>query len=155
MIGHSAKIGEMGFTLIELLVVLTIAALGLTIASAYLSSDGAARDHSLHAARIAGALRIARAHAHAYHLDISFTIDPSKHEWHLEGGPSAQGQVPTSQQLSLEGTQIGRGKDEVRLVFYPDGSASGGRISLSSAAGTTVLTVRWLDAAISTEQVRK
>lgn len=111
-----------GFTLIEMLVVLTIISLVAAIGAATMSR----RPGHIERERIAGRIELAVAAAErsARVQGSSASLDPSK----IDGVEASLAFKPT----------IGRDK---LLTFFPDGSSTGGTISLD---GRPLLDIDWL-----------
>lgn len=152
---NSTRAHDAGFSLLEMLVVLAIIALSMTITVAHVGQE-ARVDQRLQAVRIVDALVAARAHARASGRDVAFAVDAAANRWHTVGMKrEAADTIAAASRLTLEGARGSLpGEPSVAVVFYPDGSASGGRVTLADAQGQTVITVRWLDAAVSMQQVK-
>lgn len=135
---------QTGFTLLEMLIVLAIAgtvlatlvpSFGPAIARAQLSS--ATRD-------IASALRYCRGQAMLKGQDALFELNINKHFYQVSGRPKVYA-LPADIELGLYTTSsetIDEGKGRIR--FFPDGSATGGRVTLIAHKQTRVIDVNWL-----------
>jgi general secretion pathway protein H len=136
-----------GFTLLELIVVMVVLGLllGLVVSNGAMRSPRLAQEAAARA--IAQALRESGARAIAEDRTIRFNLNPATGIWR-EG--AYHGVIPPGTVVrfhGLAGTAAGV------ITFSPDGSASGGRISLSgagvSAGAEQVITVDWLTGRIS------
>jgi general secretion pathway protein H len=139
---------EGGFTLLELIVVL---ALGAVIYAIVLSAPlGRASSADLKAARtLASGLRQAQTTAMATRRDALLTLDVESREFITSGEQQAR-QLPENIELKLyaaqsEVTSERRGS----IRFYPDGSSTGGRITVASGERKYLVDVDWLTGRVS------
>lgn len=139
--------GDAGFTLLEALVALTILALAATALAPTFGAarpaaavDGAARD-------IAAALKDARAAAVRSGIETAVAVDTEHNTVTPFGASSPRALAPGIGMtlVTLRGEQTGAGAG--RLRFYPDGSATGGRITLRQGRHTALVDVDWLTGA--------
>ncbi|MGZ8218211.1 GspH/FimT family protein [Methylomagnum sp.] len=133
-----------GFTLLELLLALGLVALlmalavpnfGPAIARAQLTS--ATRD-------VASALRHVRGQALMRGRDAEFELDIERHRYKVTGRNKAYS-LPGGIGLSLytaESETVDEGTGRIR--FFPDGSATGGRVTLAGGGRKQVVDVNWL-----------
>lgn len=133
-----------GFTLLELLVVLALFALALLVVPPMFSS-GAPQVELKSTARVfASQLRRARSQAIARNAEVTFELDVEGRRYRLVGD-GATGTVPEGLTLSLvtaESERIGSSRGSIR--FYPDGSSTGGRITLGRGERSYLVDVDWL-----------
>lgn|GEM_PF-188469 len=133
-----------GFTLLEMLIVLVIAAILMAtlipnfapaIARAQLYS--ATRD-------IASALRHTRGLAMVTKRDALFELNIEHHSYRVTGRPKAY-PLPPEVELSLYTTATETMDEGTgRIRFFPDGSATGGRVTLTANKQKKVVDVNWL-----------
>lgn len=133
-----------GFTLFEMLLTLAITAglatlaapnLGPALASARLKS--ASRD-------MASALRQARSLAVRQRRDIRLTLDIGQHVYRISGQHKLH-RVPDEIELKIftaDSEILGPERGSVR--FFPDGSSTGGRITMVAAGRQRFVDVNWL-----------
>lgn len=133
-----------GFTLLEMLIVLVISSIvmatlipnfGPAIARAQLYS--ATRD-------VASALRHARGQAMLKGQDALFELNTEQHVYRVTGRSKIY-KLPSEVQLGLYTTStetLDEGTGRIR--FFPDGSATGGRVTLIANKQTRVVDVNWL-----------
>src|SRR5262245_25397578 len=140
----SPRAGEQGFTLLELIVALGIMALGLAVVFPYFNASRAGYQLRAAAYDVATQLRDARAAAQARNLDQAFIIDVGNRRTWIEGGAAPRVlsprlavdvEVPGGEQLAA---------DLVRVRFFADGSASGGKLTARDGARRATITVNWL-----------
>ncbi|HZZ94530.1 MAG TPA: GspH/FimT family pseudopilin [Usitatibacter sp.] len=143
---------QAGFTLLEVLVVLVIAAMayaavlgvpGRGISSAELKSS---------ARTLASGLRTAQSTAMATRRDALLTLDLDTHEFEVPGAMPPR-RLPEHVDLKLftaqsEVTSEKRGS----IRFYPDGSSTGGRITVSSGERKYLVDVDWLTGRVTIEE---
>ena len=142
---------EAGFTLLEIIVVLAIgAAVYVILLSGPLGKVGAA-DLKASARTLASGLRQAQTAAMATRKDAVLTIDVESKEFVTSVDPTPR-KLPGNPELKLytaqsEVTSERRGS----IRFYPDGSSTGGRITVSSGERKYLVDVDWLTGRVSIE----
>ena len=133
-----------GFTLVELLVVLVIAALLISVIPPLFSAaipgvqlKGAARE-------LAAALRYARGRAVARQETSAVTLDVEARQYRVSGrGQSFS--LPKNLELELFAARSEQtGGSAAGIRFYPDGSSTGGRVTLSAGERAYKVDVDWL-----------
>lgn len=120
-----------GFTLIELIIVLVIAATLMAVTPPLVRQALPGVELKSATRHVASALRYARSRAATGGEEAVVTFDLEGRTIQTEGRPRAYA-LPESLKLVLltadsetEGEQLGR------VRFYPDGSSTGGRVTLS------------------------
>src|SRR5258707_4744683 len=140
--------GTLGFTLIEMMVCLAILALVLTLLPPLL---GRTRDSAAlaEAARtLAAALRETRDEAITTGRAESFAIDLATGTF--QAGPGKAQSLPSGIALSLLTTADERlGDRSGAILFFPDGSSSGGGVSLGHDGARHDVLVDWLTGRIT------
>ncbi len=133
-----SRTDEDGFTLLELIIVMVILGLllGLVVSNGAMRSPRLAQEAA--ARTIAQALRESGARAIAEDQTVRFSLNPATGLWR-EG--THHGAVPRGTLVRFRGVATGGAGV---ITFAPDGSASGGRISLTGAGMAQVITVDWL-----------
>ena len=137
-----------GFTLLEMIVVIVIVALAATL----LIARGPARSPRLEvealAQHLAGTLRLARAQAISANHPVSFVYDAGRHAFALDGGTIQN--LPPQIDVAMVAADAGRIGNRIGLIaFAPDGSSSGGRITLGEAGRSAAIGVDWLTGRVS------
>ena len=133
-----------GYTLLELLIVIAILALmtGLTVTHLSGSREGprfeaAVRD-------IAATLRLTRSTALTEGHAVAFWMDVGKKQYGFDGSAvkavTQDGVSLTAYSAREEQLQ----EDEARIVFFPDGSATGGIIVLEARNRHASLNIDWM-----------
>ncbi|WP_043739548.1 GspH/FimT family pseudopilin [Thioalkalivibrio nitratireducens] len=133
-----------GFTMIELMVVLVILSVGLVLvvprfdgALAGLEIKGAARD-------LASGLRYARGRAIASGEPVGLFVDVEQGLYWI-GDDARQRKLPGGIDLRMvTGTTEVVGDSVGAITFFPDGSATGGRLTLAAGQRRYRVDVQWL-----------
>ncbi len=161
------KKNSKGFTLLELLVVIVLLVMAISVTSVSIVSgqDGARMKTS--ARQLVSVLRSARVRAITDGVEAGITLgirdtDPGRQALEKRVTENQNPQyryanraytiIPTSEQvtlpealsLSLKSTRREETVTSDSIMFYPDGSSSGGRLELSASAGTMTINVNWL-----------
>jgi general secretion pathway protein H len=142
-----------GFTLIEILVVLAILGLGLALIVGYKPPWSSTLEVRGAAAEIAAGLREARSQAILRNRAISLEIDLVGHRFQVGSGPVR----PLSFELRVELlTAAGERRDDRTggIRFNPDGSSTGGRISIGDGHRAIAVGVDWLTGRVSLADAR-
>lgn len=147
LLGTVGDVRDAGFTLIEMLVVVAvlgvIGALGIaalrpvspSVRARFLARDAAAE------------MRLARAKAVGSNRAQAFMIDLTRHKYGL--APTPAHDIPTGVSLSLL-TQRGQTAGSVgQIRFDPDGSSSGGRLTIDGGGRILYVGVDWLSGRVS------
>ena len=133
-----------GFTLLELLVVIAIIGLVLAVIPGFLIRDQPALELERAARQVGDGLRQTRSDAMVSNRERVFAID-------VEARTFRPGQGHPLQQLE-PGLEVGlltaRGElmnaQQGRIRFFPDGSSTGGRITLQQGGLGAAVAVDWL-----------
>lgn len=137
------RTGARGFTLAETLIVLLLL-ITLSAVLAPLLTASPARQVKAAASEVATALRETRRAAQASQQRRSFLLDTSSGMY--RAGTDERGRLPIDG-LSLSLTtaeSLVDSDDKGRIAFFPDGSSSGGRITISRDDWTARVDVEWL-----------
>lgn len=144
---------DAGFTLLEMLVVLVI--VGLTISVAWATGRSKEPDLRMLSTQLATELNFARVSAITENRSVAMIVDQSSRS--LRSTSSRSGMhLPDAVRMTfspLEG--IGRVSAGGGLVFFADGSSSGGAFKLSGSSHAVVVRVDWLSGAVTQEEVRR
>lgn len=129
---------DSGFTLIEMIVVLVVLALAGSIVLSRGPLHSPTLDLRAGVRVLASEMRTARARAIAENHDIVFTIDPVRRDYGVRGGRRRA--LPAG--LELESAPA-------PVMFHPDGSASGGAVTIAEAGRHLDIQVDWLTGAVT------
>jgi general secretion pathway protein H len=142
-----------GFTLIELIVTLAILGFALVLITGYRAPWSTAFGLKGTAAELASGLRLARSQAIADNRPVALDLDLAGHRYRVGGGPPHA--LPAKLSIALL-TVAGenRGRTEGNIRFNPDGSSTGGRISLAEGGRRVAVGVDWLTGRVTVADVR-
>lgn len=134
---------QAGFTLIEVLVVLAILGLALAIVAAHGPARSPALEARSAADQVARALRLARSQAVATNHPVAFTLDVAGHRFRV--GDGAWQALPTGLGLAMTAAaEADPDPARGRIVFAPEGGATGGRVRISVGHSALDVSVAWL-----------
>ena len=140
---------ESGFTLLEIMVVLAIGAIVYALILSAPLGKASAADLKAAARTVASGLRQAQSTAMATRKDAVLTIDVESREFVTTLDPNPrklQGNIDLKLYAAQsEVTSERRGS----IRFYPDGSSTGGRITVASGERKYLVDVDWLTGRVS------
>ena len=142
-----------GFTLIELLVVLAVMGLAMALFVGYKAPWSRTLGLEATAAELASGLRLARSQAIADNHAVAFALDVASHRYRIGGDPPRP--LPPKLAIALltiNGEKSGATQGDIR--FNPDGSSTGGRITLADGSRRVAVGVDWLTGRVSVADVR-
>ena len=145
--------GRAGFTLFELLVALAVLGLALILISGYKAPWSSGLALRATAAELASGLRQARSEAIRDNRSVALAVDLERHLYRIGGGLPHR--LPG--QLSIRLLTIGGERADARrgdIRFNPDGSSSGGRISIAEAGREIAIGVDWLTGRVQVADAR-
>jgi general secretion pathway protein H len=135
---------EVGFTLIEIVLVLVIGVAAYLLILAIPMRGASTADLKAAARGLASGLRQAQTIAMATKRDTALTLDLDTREYTVTGDDTVR-QLAKELDLKLftaqsEATSERRGA----IRFYPDGSSTGGRITVASGERKYLVDVDWI-----------
>ena len=135
-----------GVTLLELLVVVTILALMSALVGINFGGDRGNLDSI--ARTLVTDLRYLRSRAMVGNVDTALTVDLSRNVYYSR---AVNIDRPLPESVALELTVDRRDTDgkRGRIVFYPDGSSSGGKMRLTRNGRSLEITTAWLNGYVS------
>lgn len=135
---------EAGFTLFELLIVLAISSLVVTALMTLAFGPRPAIEVRAAQSTLIATLRDARAQAINQNRPVNVSLDVNARQIGIAGSePISLG----SDDLAVEFTtarQLTTGEGTGGLIFFPDGSATGGRVTLYRDGASASLDIDWL-----------
>jgi general secretion pathway protein H len=141
---------QAGFTLLEMIIVIAVLgmALGLVVTRGPMRSQTMEMQATVN--QVTQGLRVARSRAIASNAPVRFTVDIPLHSYSIESGRP----VALPRTVSIAMTAVSNETVESRLAairFYPDGSATGGRIDLAAGQRVAHIGVDWLTGRVSVQ----
>ena len=138
-----------GFTLLEVIVVLVLGAIIYAVVLSGPLGKASAADLKSAARTLASGLRQAQTTAMATRRDAVLTLDVESREFVTTRDPQPR-KLPDNLELKLyaaqsEVTSERRGS----IRFYPDGSSTGGRITVAAGERKYLVDVDWLTGRVS------
>lgn len=141
-----------GFTLLEMMIVLVIAALILAVAPPLLSRALPGTQLKGAARQIAAGLRYTRGHAVISQQEAVFKLDVEARRAEISGRAKPL-KLPQDLDLRLFTAQAELVDEQVGAVrFYPDGSATGGRITVAYDEREYHVDIDWLTGHVAISQ---
>ena len=142
---------EAGFTLVEMLVVLTILALTTTLVAPLVSGGSEGARLQMAASDLASAFRLTRSAAITRNRDISLMIDVNNRTF-SSAVVSQRAFAPDIDAKLTFAAGLGMGTADGGFRFFPDGSSTGGDVTLSLRGTQTTLCVDWLTGVVRRDQ---
>lgn len=145
-------ITQSGFTLLELLVVVVIMGLVYVLVPKMIFSGVSGPDLRAGSRDLASGLRQARSEAVNLRRDTSLVLDLEKRSFTLSGHEKTY-QLPEAVELKLYTAQseiVNEKQGAIR--FFPDGSSTGGRVTVASGERKFLVDVDWLTGKVSIAQ---
>lgn len=134
-----------GYTLIEMLAVLAVVALVMAAIPPLRPDSGLVVEAA--ARRIAAGLRQARGDAIGGNRQTVFEVDVDARTYAAGGPPQVLAPELSLRLVTAEGELRSEGRGAIR--FFPDGSSSGGRITVSRNERRVAVDVHWLSGKVT------
>jgi general secretion pathway protein H len=134
---------EEGFTLVEMLVVLAILALTTTFAVPLLSGGSEGLRLDMASSELAAALRVTRSAAITRNVQMALMIDVDRRKFRSTV-VSERPFAPNIEAKLTFASGIRSAPSDGGFQFFPDGSSTGGDVTLSLRGKQTKLCVDWL-----------
>jgi general secretion pathway protein H len=138
-----------GFTLLELVVVLVVAAGAAALVLPEFSRMTTLLGLRTNAREVAAALRAARSEAMAQHREVALVVNVEERRYGVAGA-KVHRRLRPDVELKLLSAQTEIASAEAGAVrFFPDGSSTGGRVTLAALGQRYVVDVNWLTGRVS------
>ena len=140
----SSTRADRGFTLLELLVVLAVVGFVLVLVAPSLPQALSTVKLKTATREMATAVRAAAARAVVQHREVVFSLDVESGRYGIGAGTRTKAIDPdiSLKLLTAESEKVSETQGKIR--FFPDGSSTGGRVTLASGAGKYEVAVDWL-----------
>ena len=135
-----------GFTLLELLIVVTILALASALVGVNFGGDRANLESI--GRTLVTDLRYVRSRAMVANVDTALTVDLTRNVYYSSAA-NIDRPLPDSVALELTVDRRDTAGQLGRIVFYPDGSSSGGKLRLTRNGRSLEITTAWLNGYVS------
>jgi len=147
---HTAQCCK-GFTLLELVVVLFVVVLGFSVIGLNLSSGSDTTKIKAAARDIVSALRYARGQALMTHRETTVTLDLESNGYTVSGRDKLY-QIPDGIDVTVVTAQTElTGEGSANIRFFPDGSSTGGRVTLERGQTVWKIDINWLTGQVEPE----
>jgi general secretion pathway protein H len=133
-----------GFTLVELLVVLIVIGLIIALAPIALYRTMPSLELRTTTRELAAALRNTRSTAIRDNREMALTLDVEASWYRLDGREGEQEIDPEIELKLLTATIEAENENVGRIRFFPDGTSTGGQITLARGEDTYYILVDWL-----------
>jgi len=133
-----------GFTLLELLVVLALLAMTYALIPPMFSLGGSTAELKAGARQVAAGLRKARSQAIVSRSETTLTLNVESRSFLLSGDDKPR-ILPRQAEIAVytaQGEVVDANNAAIR--FYPDGSSTGGRVTLAMGERKYLIDVDWL-----------
>lgn len=131
-----------GFTLLEVMMVIVLVAAATALAAGLLGVGRSGRELRAAVATVASELRYARTRALMTGQAQVFALDLGQRTWQAA---DHHGRLPSDLQVTFDAVrEEQRAPRELAIRFFPDGSSTGGRVSLRTRGVGWRVDVRWL-----------
>lgn len=133
-----------GFTLLELLVVLALLAMTYALVPPMFSLGGSTAELKAGARQVAAGLRKARSQAIVSRSEATLTLNVESRSFVLSGDDKPR-ILPRQAEIGVytaQGEVLDANNAAIR--FYPDGSSTGGRVTLAMGERKYLIDVDWL-----------
>lgn len=138
-----------GFTLLEMMVVLVIGAIAYALIVGTPFRGASAAELKAAARTLASGLRHAQATALATRRDAVLTLDVEAREFELPGDSRVHRLSDDIELKLFTAQQEVSSERRGAIRFYPDGSSTGGRITVSAGERKYLVDVDWLTGRVS------
>ena len=152
--GERTRHRQRGFTLLEMLAVILLIGVAASAVAISVAHGLASARIDAASGELAAALRATRAQAIVHGAQRSFVLDTRDASYH--GAVGREVQLPHGMRVGITSASMDQGSDgTARIRFFPDGSSTGGRITLQSGRRQWHVNVSWLTGAVSVVDVVK
>lgn len=138
---------QRAFTLLEMLAVIILIGVAAAAVSVSITHGLASARINAAAGELAGALRTTRTQAIVHGQPRYFQVNLSDGTY--RGADQRDVRLPKGLDLQVTSAKKDQSGDIARIAFYPDGSSTGGRITIRSGRREWHVNVSWLTGAIT------
>lgn len=136
---------DKGFTLTELLIVLVIMTLSVFVGMLNISSANKQVNLKAAGRDLKSALKYARGQALIMQQEVTITLDLATNHYHINTRHQKSYSLAKSIEITLRTAQVDIESDQQgQIRFFPDGSSTGGNITLSQGEIKIDIDINWL-----------
>ncbi|MET0935759.1 MAG: GspH/FimT family protein [Luteibacter sp.] len=137
-----------GFTLFEMLAVILLIAIAAAAVSIPVTQGLASARVNAASGELAAALRWTRAQSIVHGESLALEVDTSASTYRAPGKPSVN--LPKDMRVAITSAREDQANATTgRIRFFPDGSSTGGRVTLTRGTREWHVNVAWLTGAVS------
>lgn len=145
---HSPSPASKGFTLIEMLAVILLIGIAAAAVAVSVTQGLASARVSAASGELAAALRATRTQAIVHSDERTFDVDTRANTYRADEGKTVR--LPKGMRIGITSAK----EDQVnastgRIRFFPDGSSTGGHVTLQRDRRQWLVNVSWLTGAVS------
>jgi general secretion pathway protein H len=133
-----------GFTLLEMLVVLLLLAIAYALTPPMFSSGLSTTELKSAARQLAAGLRKTRSHAIVTRREATLSVDVDAHRFQLTGDKKSYPLPARAEVTVFTAKSETNAEQSAAIRFFPDGSSTGGRITLAAGERKFLVDVDWL-----------
>ncbi|TAG78054.1 MAG: type II secretion system protein GspH [Betaproteobacteria bacterium] len=143
-----------GFTMIEMIAVILVIAVVAALSPPLFSSGVSASQHRAAAREVAGMLRLARTEAVAKRMDMGVDFDLEARTVQIPNAANKRiAKIPEGIEINLTTTAAEtKNETQASVRFYPDGGATGGRVTLKVRDRSYLVDIDWLTGRVSIDE---
>lgn len=142
-----------GFTLFEMLAVILLIGIAAAAVSIPVTQGLASARVSAASGELAASLRWTRAQSIVHGESFALEVDTSASTYHAPGKPVVR--LPKGMRVSITSAREDQANATTgRIRFFPDGSSTGGRVTLKRGDREWHVNVAWLTGAVSVMDTR-
>lgn len=147
---HSSR----GFTMLEIIAVILVIATVAALSPPLFSSGVSATQHRAAAREVAQVLRFARTEAVAKRTSVAVDFDLAQRTLQVPATTMKRvAKIPEGIEINLTTTAAEtKSETQASVRFYPDGGATGGRVTLKVRERSYLVDIDWLTGRVSIEE---
>lgn len=139
---------QYGFSLLEIIVVLSLVGLLAGLVASSLGRGVSSAEIRNASKKVAASLRYTRSYAIQQHAEQVFTVDIENRQWQAPARPAVD--FPDGMEITiLTARSELTGENVGGIRFFPDGSSTGGNITLEAKEREWQVGVEWLTGEIT------
>lgn len=136
---------QRGFTLLEILLVLALLGLAYALVPPFIAVGGSTTELKAAARKVAAGLRLARTQAILHGQETALHFDVEARQLYLDG-EARRHSLPKAVRIEVftAESEVSADTRMAAIRFYPNGSSTGGRVTLAMGEWAFMVDVDWL-----------